>query len=57
MTDVAARAAGAYVVGFGGVTYREPVAKGADFYVSDHELTATLGPLLTEEEREALALA
>jgi phosphoserine phosphatase len=55
MTDVAARAAGAYIVGFGGVAYREPVARGADCYISDRELTATLEPLLTKEEREALA--
>jgi phosphoserine phosphatase len=57
MTDVAARAAGAYIVGFGGFAYREPVARGADCYISDRELTATLEPLLTKEEREALALA
>jgi phosphoserine phosphatase len=56
MTDIAARAGGAYVVGFGGVAYREQVAKGADCYISDRELTATLEPLLTEAEREALAV-
>jgi len=57
MTDVAARAGGAYVVGFGGVAYRETVAMGADCYVAHAELTATLEPLLSEEERKALALA
>ncbi|HEU0018520.1 MAG TPA: haloacid dehalogenase-like hydrolase, partial [Methyloceanibacter sp.] len=57
MTDIAARAGGAYVVGFGGVAYREPVAKGADCYIDHPDLSATLGPLLTEKEREALALA
>jgi phosphoserine phosphatase len=57
VTDIAARAAGAYVVGFGGVAYREQVAKGADCYIDDPDLSATLAPLLTEEERQALALA
>ena len=57
MTDVAARAGGAYVIGFGGVAYRETVAMGADCYVADAELTATLKPLLSEEERKAIALA
>ena len=57
MTDVAARAAGAYVVGFGGVAYREQVAKGADCYVDRNDLSAALEPLLTDAEREALALA
>jgi phosphoserine phosphatase len=57
MTDVAARAGGAYVVGFGGVVHRERVATGADCYVTDAALTATLAPLLSEEERKALRLA
>ena len=57
MTDVAARAGGAYVIGFGGVAYRETVATGADCYVAHAELTATLETLLSEEERKALALA
>jgi phosphoserine phosphatase len=54
MTDIAARAGGAYVVGFGGVAYREQVAKGSDCYIAGPELTATLEQLLSEEEREAL---
>lgn len=57
MTDVAARAGGAYVIGFGGVAYREAVAIGADCYVANTELTATLEPLLSEEERKVLPLA
>ena len=57
MTDIAARAGGAYVVGFGGVVYREQVAKGADCYIAGPELTATLEQLLSEEEREALCRA
>ena len=43
--------------GFGGVAYREQVAKGADCYVAGPELTATLEQLLSEEERDALAHA
>jgi phosphoserine phosphatase len=57
MTDVAARAGGAYVIGFGGVAYRETVARGADCYVAHAALTATLEPLLSNEERKALPLA
>ena len=57
MTDIAARAGGAYVVGFGGVAYREQVAKDADCYIAGPELTATLEQLLSEEERQALAHA
>jgi hypothetical protein len=57
MTDIAARAGGAYVVGFGGVAYREQVAKGADCYIAGPELTATLEQLLSAEEREALGRA
>jgi phosphoserine phosphatase len=57
VTDIAAREGGAYVVGFGGVAYREQVVKGADCYVAGPELTATLEQLLSEEERDALAHA
>jgi phosphoserine phosphatase len=57
MTDVAARAGGAYVIGFGGVAYRETVAMGADCYIAHTELTATLEPLLSGEERKAVPLA
>jgi hypothetical protein len=56
ITDVAARAGGAYVIGFGGVAYRETVAMGADCYIAHAELTATLAPLLSEEEQKMLAL-
>lgn len=56
-TDLAARAGGAYVVGFGGVAYRESVATAADCYITHPDLTATLKPLLSEGERRALALA
>ena len=47
---------GAYVVGFGGVAYREQVARGADVYLESPDLSAILDPLLTEEERRSLAL-
>lgn len=57
MTDVAARAGGAYVVGFGGVAYRQAVATGADCYVAHAELTATLAELLSDDERKTLGLA
>jgi phosphoserine phosphatase len=50
LTDLAARAGGAYVVGYGGVAYREVMRQGADFYVATPSLTGTLPALLTEEE-------
>ena len=49
-TDLAARAAGAYVVGYGGVAHREVMRQEADCYVAAPSLTATLPALLTEEE-------
>jgi phosphoserine phosphatase len=55
MTDVAARAACAYVVGFGGVAHREAVAREADRYITGSALTATLEALLSADERDALA--
>jgi phosphoserine phosphatase len=50
LTDLAARAAGAYVVGYGGIAHREVMRKKADCYVAAPSLTATLPALLTEEE-------
>ena len=50
LTDLAARAGGAYVVGYGGVAYREAMRQGADFYVATPSLTGTLPILLTAEE-------
>ena len=50
LTDLAARAAGAYVVGYGGVAHREVMRQKADCYVAAPSLTATLPALLTEEE-------
>jgi phosphoserine phosphatase len=50
VTDLAARAGGAYVVGFGGVVQRQAVVKGADVFVTGPSLTAVLDALLTEKE-------
>jgi phosphoserine phosphatase len=50
VTDLAARAGGAYVVGYGGVTHREAMLQEADCYIAAPSLTATLPALLTEEE-------
>jgi len=51
LTDLAARAGGAYVVGYGGVVHREVMLQGADCYIAAPSLTATLPALLTEEEQ------
>ena len=50
ITDLAARDAGAYVVGFGGVVRRAAVEKAADHYITSPDLTATLAALLTDKE-------
>ena len=50
-SDVAARSAGAFIVGFGGVVARDAVRKTADVFILDPSLTAVLDALLTEEER------
>jgi phosphoserine phosphatase len=53
-TDLAARASGAYVIGFGGVARRRAMAEGADYFVADASLTSTLEALLADAElREA----
>ena len=54
LTDLEARAGGAYVVGYGGVAQREVVLQGADCYVAAPSLMATLPALLTEEEQSRL---
>lgn len=46
ITDVAARAAGAYVIGFGGVVARDGVRSGADAFVLGPSLVDTLELLL-----------
>ena len=51
LTDLAARAGGAYIVGYGGVAHREVMRQEADCYIASHSLTATLPALLTEEEQ------
>lgn len=50
ITDLAARKAGAYVVGFGGVVRRPVVEKAADCYITSPDLTAILAALLTDKE-------
>jgi phosphoserine phosphatase len=50
LTDLAARAGGAYVVGYGGVAHREVMRQKADCYIAVPSLTATLPALLTAEE-------
>jgi phosphoserine phosphatase len=51
VTDLAARAGGAYVVGYGGIIDREAMRNGADVFIAAPSLTATLSALLSEEER------
>ena len=46
VTDLAAREAGAYIVGFGGVAQRDAVMKSADVYIADRDLTTMLEVLL-----------
>ena len=52
LTDLAARAGGAYVVGFGGVIHRDIMLQEADCYIAAPSLIATLPALLTEEEQD-----
>lgn len=47
VTDIAARQAGVFVIGFGGVARRDAVIDGADIFVPGPELTAVLDHLLT----------
>ena len=51
VTDLAARAGGAYVIGFGGVASRQAVFEGADTFIADTNLLRTLDLLLTDAER------
>lgn len=45
-TDLIAREAGAFIVGFGGVRHRKVVEAGADIFVASPDLTAVLDVLL-----------
>ena len=45
-TDIEAREAGAYIVGFGGVVVRDTVKSGADIFFSGPSLTVVLEALL-----------
>ncbi len=51
VTDLAARAGGAYIVGYGGVAHREAVKAAADAYVATQSLTAVLDAVLTDDEK------
>jgi phosphoserine phosphatase len=57
ITDLAARASGAYVVGFGGVARRQAMAEGADCFVAEAPLTHALKALLSPAEFEEARLA
>jgi phosphoserine phosphatase len=57
ITDLAARAGGAYVVGFGGVARRQAMAEGADCFFAKAPLTDTLKALLSPAEFEETRLA
>jgi len=50
VTDLAARASGVFVIGFGGVTRREPLVKAFDVFVAGPDLTAVLNTLLGTAE-------
>jgi phosphoserine phosphatase len=50
VTDLAARAGGAYVIGFGGVARRQVMVGGADTFIADTNLLRTLDVLLTDAE-------
>ena len=54
VTDLAARAGGAYVVGYGGIVRRDAVIQEADCYFDAPSLTATLSALLSETEQGPL---
>jgi hypothetical protein len=50
VTDLAARAGGAYVIGYGGVASRQAVVEGADTFIAETNLLRTLDVLLTDAE-------
>jgi phosphoserine phosphatase len=49
-TDLTAREAGVFVVGFGGVTHREILIEGANVFVAGPELTGVLDALLSRKD-------
>ncbi len=55
VTDLAAREAGAFVVGFGGVARRDAVVSGADVFIAGPDLTAILDALLRPAASELRA--
>jgi phosphoserine phosphatase len=50
ITDLAARAGGAYVIGFGGVARRQAMVDGADSFIAHANLLCTVDVLLTDAE-------
>ena len=50
-TDLAARASGVFVVGFGGVAQHDAMVRGADVFIVGPDLTAVLDTLLGPAER------
>jgi phosphoserine phosphatase len=50
ITDLAARAGGAYVIGFGGVARRQALVDGADSFIAHANLLCTVDVLLTDAE-------
>jgi phosphoserine phosphatase len=50
VTDLAARAGGAYIIGFGGVARRQAMVEGADTFIAGTNLLRTLDVLLTDAE-------
>jgi phosphoserine phosphatase len=48
-TDLAARAFGVFIVGFGGVARRDAMIRGSDIFIDGPELTAVLPALLDTE--------
>ena len=49
-TDLAARASGVFVVGFGGVARHDAMVRGADVFIAGPDLTAVLDTLLAPAE-------
>jgi phosphoserine phosphatase len=50
VTDLAARAGGAYVVGYGGVIRRDKMLEEADAYIAGSSLTSTLAALVDNKD-------
>jgi phosphoserine phosphatase len=51
VTDLAARAGGAYVIGYGGITHRDVMLREADCYIAAPSLTAALAIVAISKDR------